>query len=326
VIVESKFSPTWWLSNPHLQTILASKVFIPPSNPTRREQIEHPDGDFLDINISLKEQGDIVALFHGLAGCVSSSYIQGAFNRLEAEGFCPVLMHWRGCGGQPNRVSHSYHSGASADISWFIDYLQLRFPERRLFALGYSLGANALLKHLGEVGSNSPLCGAMAVSPPLVLQEGANKLDQGLAKIYQRHLISLMRRQHENKRQLYPDLNLPEANKNLNTFWKFDDAITAPVHGFDGVNDYYTRCSARQFLPGIKVPTHILSARDDPFFTPRIFPELAELAADTVLEVADNGGHVGFLGRQKGHPTGNHRWLDQHVANVLLQFRLTANK
>ena len=132
MIVDSKFSPTWWLSNPHLQTILASKVFIPPSIPTQRERIEHPDGDFLDVNFSQKEQGDIVAVFHGLAGCVSSSYIQGAFATLEAQGFRPVLMHWRGCSGEPNRAPHSYHSGASDDINWFINYLSRRFPECKL--------------------------------------------------------------------------------------------------------------------------------------------------------------------------------------------------
>lgn len=266
-----------------------------------------------------------MAIFHGLAGCVSSSYIQGAFACLEAQGFRPILMHWRGCSGEPNRVAHSYHSGASNDINWFINYLNNRFPDNKLFALGYSLGANALLKHLGEAGANSPLSGAMAVSPPLVLQEGANKLDQGLARIYQRHLLSLMRRQHENKRQRYPDLDLPAAGNDLNTFWKFDDAITAPVHGYEGVTDYYTRCSARQFLPAIKIPTRILCARDDPFFTPDILPTHEELAIDTKLEITANGGHVGFLGNQTGLPTKDRRWLDQHVANVLVDFRHAAN-
>ncbi|MFT6878575.1 MAG: putative alpha/beta-fold hydrolase, partial [Granulosicoccus sp.] len=171
---------------------------------------------------------------------------------------------------------------------------------------------------LGEQGTASPLTGAMSVSPPLVLAEGATKLNTGVARIYQRYLLYLLRTQHEKKRLLYPELNLPVASSALNTFWKFDDALTAPLHGYADVNDYYDRCSARQFLPTISTPTHILSARDDPFFTPAILPDEHELSNSTVLEISDHGGHVGFL--QKGK-----RWLDEHVANKMDDFKRDAN-
>ncbi|MFK8078925.1 MAG: hydrolase [Granulosicoccus sp.] len=316
MIVESKFSPSWWLSNPHLQTILASKVYKPARITSRRERIELEDGDFIDINLSLRTQGDIVAIFHGLAGCVESSYVQGVFGSLETAGFQPVVMHWRGCSGEPNRLAKAYHSGASDDIRWFLDYLTNRFEGKRVFALGYSLGANALLKYLGEAASTSPVSAAVAVCPPLVLSEGANKLNSGFARIYQRYLLSLMRAQHERKRLALPHLNLPIADHHLNNFWKFDDAITGPLHGFDGVHDYYSKCSARQFLPSIAVPTHILCARDDPFFTRDVLPREDELTADTTLEVSATGGHVGFLGDE----AGNRRWLDNRVTAVLNQF------
>lgn len=309
-IISSPYRPARWLRNPHLQTVLASRVFIPPGIDTHRERIELPDGDFLDINLGTGTDGDIVAIFHGLAGCVQSSYVQGAFDSLQRAGFRPVLMHWRGCSGEPNRLPRAYHSGASDDIRWFIDYLAARFPARRLFALGYSLGANALLKYLGEAGGQSPVSGAMAVSPPLLLSAGADRLDTGLARVYQRHLLALMRSQHEAKRRRYPQLQLPAATTKLDSFWKFDDAITAPLHGFDGVHDYYQRCSARQFLPAIATLTHIMSARDDPFFTPEILPGADELSSQTSLEITDHGGHVGFL-------QGRERWLDHRVAEVL---------
>lgn len=317
MIVESKFSPSWWLRNPHLQTILASKVFKPAEVQTLRERIELEDGDFIDINLSKKSTGDIVAIFHGLAGCWQSSYIQGVFGTLEVAGFRPILMHWRGCSGEPNRLSRAYHSGASDDIRWFIHYLQQRFTDQRIYALGYSLGANALLKYLGEAGSDSPVHAAMAICPPLVLAEGAKQLDTGLARNYQRYLISLMRAQHERKRLAYPDLQLRTADDSLNNFWKFDDAITAPLHGYDGVQDYYERCSARQFLPSIDTPARILCARDDPFFTPAIIPGADELSATTTLEISDTGGHVGFLGSERT----KRRWLDHHAATVLTDFR-----
>jgi len=187
-----------------------------------------------------------------------------------------------------------------------------------LYAVGYSLGGNALLKYLGEQGSRSVLKAAMAVSPPLVLQEGANKLNSGFAKIYQRYLLKLMRNQHERKRLKYPDLALDAVGPELNTFWKFDDAITAPIHGFKDVHDYYQRCSARQYLSAIMTPTHILSARDDPFFTTAILPAANELSAACTLEVSDFGGHVGFLQNGK-------RWLDEHVAHILGMHRTTSS-
>ena len=317
MIVVSEFRPSWWLRNPHLQTILASKVYKPPKTLSRSERIELEDGDFIDINLSHRTHGPVVAVFHGLAGCIQSSYIQGVFQALESAGFRPALMHWRGCSGEPNRLARSYHSGASDDIAWFLHYLQQRFTGEKIYALGYSLGANALLKYLGEAGSSSELDGAMAVCPPLVLSECANQLNTGVSRIYQRYLLSLMRAQHERKRTRYPELQLPAATEKLNNFWRFDDVITAPLHGFSDAHDYYARCSARQFLPDIRVPTHILCAQDDPFFTRAILPEQNELAGNTTLELSATGGHVGFL----GHQPDRRRWLDGHVANVLDSYR-----
>ena len=312
-IIQCNFYPPYWLRNPHLQTIVASQLLKPVPVDSDQERLELPDGDFMDINLG-RQPGEIVAIFHGLAGSVQSSYIRGVFQTLQRAGFRPVLMHWRGCSGEPNRLPRAYHSGASDDIRWFVDYLAKRFPENRIYALGYSLGANALLKYLGETGSQSQLSGAMAVSPPLVLQEGANKLNQGVARLYQRHLLRVMRKHHEQKRTRYPELDLPAATGQLDSLWKFDDTITAPLHGFDGAVDYYQRCSARQFLPSIHTPTRILCAQDDPFFTPEILPGADELSQNTTLELSPTGGHVGFL-------EGRERWLDTHVANVLQDFR-----
>lgn len=317
MIVNSKFSPPWWLRNPHFQTILASKVFKPAPVSTIRERIELPDADFIDINISPRSDLPPVAIFHGLAGCIDSSYVQGVFATLENQGFRPILMHWRGCSGEPNRLPRSYHSGASEDIGWFLEYLADRFHAQGLFAIGYSLGANALLKYLGEPKVHRQLVAAVAISPPLVLELGASKLDTGLARGYQRYLLSLMRKQHEAKRERFPALNLPASGPELDSFWKFDDAITAPLHGYESVHDYYARCSARPFLKNISTPTHILCARDDPFFTPEILPGEDELSESTTLEVSEYGGHVGFL----GNDSRRRRWLDGHIADVLAEFR-----
>ncbi len=315
MIIHSKFRPSWWLSNPHLQTIYASKLSKRPEIEFNEERLELPDGDFLDLNHSTRDSGPIVCLFHGLAGCINSGYAQGIFHALEQRGMRPVFMHWRGCSGEPNRLARSYHSGSTDDIRTVITLMQNRFPFETIMAAGFSIGANALLVYLGEEGANCPLSAAVAVCPPLVLQMGANKLNSGLAKGYQRYLLNQMRSQHEAKRLRYPELKLPEAGAELDTFWKFDDVITSPIHGFKDVHDYYAQCSSRQYLPRVRVPTHILYALDDPFFTPDVLPGLDELGPRVVLEKSQYGGHIGFVSGNRIHEP--EYWLDGRIAQLL---------
>ena len=320
----SDFSPPRLLRNPHVQTLLAARALRPPRPPVGAERLELDDGDFLDLAHAEPEGAPIAraCLFHGLAGGLDSAYARGAIAALARRGIATTLMHWRGCSGEPNRLARSYHSGATEDIVRVGRLVRARHPRLPLLALGYSLGANALLLHLGTAREATPFDAAVAVCPPLVLAVGAAKLDTGAARGYRGHLLGLMRAQHEAKRARHPGLGLPPAPPSLDTFRKFDDALTAPIHGYAGVDDYYARASSRPALPGIRVPTHVLSAEDDPFFTPAILPDEAELAPGTTLEVAECGGHVGFVGaRGAGDGPGGgalgRRWLDRRVGDVL---------
>ncbi len=156
---------------------------------------------------------------------------------------------------------------------------------------------------------------AIAVCPPLVLHVGANKLNKGIARGYQRFLIGLMRDQIEAKRALYPELDLPILTDEDNNFWKVDNNFTAPVHGFDDVHDYYKRCSSRPYLKSIGIPTHIIYALDDPFFTVEVIPTEAELSPSVTLELPTHGGHVGFI--QGKIPFKPEYWLDGRIVEVL---------
>lgn len=319
MITKSKFSPRWWLRNPHFQTIAASKFVKHAPIASTEERIELPDGDFLDLNWSTLSSGPLVCLFHGLAGSINSAYATALFRHLETHGMRPVFMHWRGCSGEPNRLARSYHSGATDDIQFVVDLVRKRNPEEKVHAVGFSLGANALLKYLGEQKEGCPVSSAVAVCPPLVLSIGADKMNRGLAKGYQRYLIRLMREQHELKRQKHPELNLKPASQEWKSFWQFDNELTAPIHGFADVHDYYTQCSSRQYLSTIAVPTHILYALDDPFFTPAVVPTEKELSDSVTLELSDFGGHVGFIADRT-----NKNWLANHIGKVLMQARDTA--
>ncbi len=312
---QSKFSPRWWLRNPHLQTIYASKLAKRPEIDTQRERLELEDGDFLDLNWSKKTSGPWVCLFHGLAGCVESAYARGAITALEAAGFRPVFMHHRGCSGEPNRLKTSYHSGHTADIARVIALVHERFPNEPVGAVGYSLGANALIKYLGETGRNSGLEIAVTVCPPMLLSTCADTINTGLARVYQRYLLGLMHKQYNAKRMAYPQLELPELPNGLNSFWLFDDAVTAPLHGFRDVHDYYEQCSARQYVATVETPTKLLYALDDPFFTPSVLPNADELPSCVQMHTPQYGGHVGFVEHRA--PANHVHWLDRRLVSWL---------
>ncbi len=314
-----KFRPRWWLRNPHVQTIYASKLAKRPKTDTQHERLELADGDFLDLHWSKKTSGPIICLFHGLAGCIDSAYARGAITALEAAGYRPVFMHHRGCSGVPNRLAISYHSGHTSDIAHMISIAKERFPNERVGAVGYSLGANALLKYLGETGDASGLDLAVAVCPPLVLATCATTINTGFAKVYQRYLLKLMHAQYAAKQAAYPNLELPDLPKDLNTFWKFDDAVTAPIHGYENVHDYYERCSARPFVPQIKTPTHVLYALNDPFFSPDVLPTANELPQQVQLHTPEFGGHVGFI--EQAAPADYTHWLDRQLVNWFNQHK-----
>jgi predicted alpha/beta-fold hydrolase len=224
-------------------------------------------------------------------------------------------MHFRGCGARLNRLPRSYHSGDTGDIGFLLRTLAEREPGTPLAAVGFSLGGNALLKYLGEGDTPSGLCAAAAVSVPFMLAEGAWRLERGFSRIYQRHLI---RRLHDKVRRKFASGGCPvplDGLSRLDTFRRFDDAITAPLHGFCDVDDYYARSSSRQYLRHIRVPTLILHAEDDPFLTARAIPGAEELAPGVVLELSRRGGHVGFVGGR--WPWRARYWLEERIPEFL---------
>ena len=314
-IVTSRFEPAWWLPGANLQTLWPYYFRRSVQVDLTRERLELPDGDFVDLCLTGKAGGPVVVVFHGLEGCVDSHYVKSVLAAIEKRGWLAVLMHFRGCSSEHNRLARTYHSGDTGDIGFLIDSLHKRFPGVPIAAIGYSLGGNALLKYLGEADRNGQVHAAAAVSVPYVLAEGAKRLNTGFSRLYQRRLIGLLKRKIIGK---FSDRDCPldigEVPK-LNDFFSFDDKITAPLHGFAGVEDYYTRSSSRQYLRSINVPVLLIHARDDPFMTEDVIPAEDELSAYVQLELAQNGGHIGFVsGKAPGYPV---YWLEQRIIEFL---------
>ncbi len=297
MIRRSAFHPPWWLANAHVQTLWATLFRRSGPHPAwRPERLELEDGDFLDLHWSGSGDGPLVLVLHGLEGSAHSPYVRGLVAAVVARGWRAVVLHFRGCSGEPNRLPRSYHSGETGDLQRVVTLLREREPATPLAAVGYSLGGNVLLKWLGEQGAGAGVAAAAAVSVPLLLDEAARRMQRGFSRLYQSVLLASLRRSLAAKmRRMEMAAVDPALLGELTDFWRFDDAVTAPLHGFRDVHDYYARSSSRQFLHAIRVPTLVLHALDDPFMTPAVVPGEEELSPAVTLELSDHGGHVGFV-------------------------------
>lgn len=293
-VIESHFRPPWYLRNCHLQTVLPVLLGSGSLPLFHRERLELPDGDFLDLDW-IRSGGDRLAILcSGLEGNSRDPGMVRLARCFHAAGWDVLSWNYRGCSGEPNRLVRSYHSGATEDLAAVVN----RAGERPTALVGCSIGGNLLLKYLGEASPPPHLLAAVAISAPVDLASTARALDtRPCNRHYLRRLIASLVTKIKNKAASMPGKINLDGLDDLHGFEHFDDRFTAPMHGFLNAMDYWEKCSARQFLPAISLPTLILSARDDPFLTPESFPRTeAEANPGLFLESPGHGGHLGFIG------------------------------
>ncbi len=304
-------------SNPHFQTLMPSLLNRSSGAQFFHERFELDDGDFLDLAWRRPpDEGDrpIVVIFHGLEGSVYSPYAFRMMAALDSVGFNAVVMHFRGCFEEPNRLARAYHSGETGDAKAFVRHLGSRFPGRPLGAIGYSLGGNMLIKLMGEWGGEAPFFAAVSVSAPLRLEETASHINRGLSRFYEAILMASLRKSllQKFRRHDYAKLiGLKESEvRGLRSFWAYDDRFTGPIHGFKDAEEYYRRSSGRPYVAAIARPTLIIHAEDDPFMPKTVLPDTEELPASVTLESYRHGGHVGFVGGSLFKPV---YWLEERI-------------
>jgi predicted alpha/beta-fold hydrolase len=332
-IVKSAFQPYPMLKNQHLQTLWPTFFRKAPVICTSRERLFTPDGDFIDIDWLERPGQPLVFLVHGLASSSRAKYITGLQCSLAQSGFASVAINLRGCSGEPNRKSVSYHGGASQDLNFVITTLQERFPGRPLGGVGFSLGANILLKWLAEHKEASRLFAAVSVSAPLLLNLATEKLQRGFSRVYEQYLLGFMKWNQYQKIKALRNQGLHDELQKItqapslwkiNSLAKFDEYFTAPLHGFADAAHYYQTSSTRPRLKEIKTPTLILHAKDDPFMPTRILPEIQDLSSSVRVEVSEHGGHVGFITSQSnGSPA---YWLEERIPMFFSQFSTPSNQ
>ena len=318
----SSYHAPFWLPGGHLQTLYPPLFVQRASIGYRRERWDTPDGDFIDLDWMLNQDSGfgiqdsankpLVVLFHGLEGSSHSHYATALMAALRNVGWCGVVVHFRGCSGEINRLRRAYHSGDSTEIDWILRRLRLSHGTAPLYAAGVSLGGNALLKWLGEqnTAATSVITAAAAISAPLDLMAAGNALDTGFNLIYTHNFLTTMKRKTLAKIMLFPDLcdrGLMLASRTLR---EFDNVVTAPLHGYRDTDDYWTRASSKPLLRHIAVPTLVLNAQNDPFLPAQALPH-PDAVSDTVhLEFPATGGHVGFTdGAFPGRPD----WLPKRL-------------
>lgn len=315
------FSPPWWLPGPHLQTLWQPLFRARPVPSTDRERLVTPDGDFIDIDwFEPHRDGPLVILLHGLSGSSKSPYIRGMQVALALKGFRTVALNFRGCSGEPNHTALGYHSGETSDFSFLLQQLRQREPQTPFLAIGYSLGGNVLLKWLGETGSGADIEAAVAVSVPLRLDLCATRLDQGCSRIYRNRLLQELKEYVAGKLLRLEVLGLEEEAQKLRmlgdlrpirTFWDYDARVVGGLYGFESAKAYYDASSSRGYLSGIKRPTRIVHALDDPFMTPEVVPLDDELSPLIEMIISRSGGHVGFV--DGAFPWSHGYWLERMV-------------
>lgn len=296
------YKPAWWLPDPHTATVWGRVGRREPVIATRRERWETPDGDFLELARLDSPDGPSaprLLLLHGLEGGTHSHYAKAMFREAQSRRWNADLLLFRTCGSEPNRLARSYHSGETSDPRWVIERLVGEHPGSPIGLMGVSLGGNVLCKLLGEWGAHAPteVAGAVAVSVPFDLARASRRIGQGFGVVYERLFLRTLVPKALAKIARHPELSDLERVAGARTLWDFDDAFTAPLHGFRDAADYYARASSLPYLSRIACSTLLLSAADDPFLPPEVLGEVREAVAGSPavsIEFHDRGGHVGF--------------------------------
>jgi uncharacterized protein len=316
------FRAAWWLPGAHAQTVAGRLLRRADPPAFRRERVELPDGDFVDLDHPPPptRPNAVVLLMHGLEGSARRGYAINVYRALAARGIASVGLNFRSCSGEPNRLARSYHSGDTGDIAHVLRLLATRHGELPRGAIGFSLGGNALLKLLGELGAEArPLVqAAAAVSVPYDLGAGADALDRTWpGRAYTGAFLKTLIAKVEAKAGLLDGSCELDRIRAARSFRAFDDAATAPLHGFAHADEYYEKSSSKRYLPGIRVPTLLIHASDDPFLPRECIP-LRETAGNPWLELllTNHGGHVGFI---TGSPLSPRFWAEEQAARCLAE-------
>ena len=270
----------------------------------KRERINTPDGDFLDLDWQISGHNKLLIVCHGLEGNTSRPYILGMVKHFSLNGWDALAWNFRGCSEEINRKPRFYHSGETKDLQSVIYHSLEKYQYSEIAIMGFSLGGNLVLKFLGEKGSNVPktVRKAITFSVPMDLHTSCVQISSGIGLIYSMRFLKRLKTKVERKAEVFPEVFDLKALSGTKTLIEFDDLVTAPMHGFKNAADYYEKCSAIKFINSISIPTMVVNAQNDPFLSPSCYPVKQLLNHPCVeLLIPEQGGHCGFSDRDLHH-------------------------
>lgn len=304
-ILENQISPPFIQANGHLQTIIPSLFRSVQGITYTRERIYTPDDDFLDLDWCLNKGRKLAIISHGLEGDTTRSYVMGMVKTFQQGGDWDVLAwNCRGCSQEINRQLRFYHSGATEDLGVVIDHAINLGRYSEIGLIGFSMGGNITLKYLGEKAKTLPaeIFKAAVFSVPVDLLGSCKQLSRSFNYIYSYRFLRKLKAKVRKKAEIYPDaFDLQYLNK-VSRLMQFDEAFTAPIHGFSGALDYYQKCSSQRLLEYVGIPTLIVNAKNDPFLSESCYPyNKSRINPLLKLLVPAQGGHCGFRNKERNY-------------------------
>ncbi len=298
-VINSTYKPPFWAKSSFVATVYSGLLRSVKVLKQTRERINLPDGDFLDLDWSYasKTSNAVIILLHGLEGHAQRPYITGTAKLFNTNGIDAIGVNFRGCSGTPNVLYRSYHSGATEDLEAVVQYVVSKKTYTNIYIKGISLGANMVLKYVGEGRSLvSELKAVIAVSSPCDLKGSCDALLSLKNRHYAIKFLDHLKRKLIPKIAKFPDKINKADYKFIKNLLDFDNVYTSKAHGFKDAFDYYEKASSLQFLQNIKVPTLLINALNDSFLSADCYPvKQAKANPNLYLEMPKYGGHVGFI-------------------------------
>ena len=295
ILNAENYRPGLIFRNAHINTIFPPVFRKIKQPPFVRERLTTPDNDFLDVDWLKKGNSRLAILCHGLEGSSDSQYIKGTANLLHEKSWDVLALNYRSCSGEINRQYRMYHSGATDDLHFVVSEVEIAYSD--IVLIGFSLGGNLVLKYCndGIYELSQKIKKAVAVSVPVDLSGAAVEIMKPKNKIYERRFLKSLSQKALVKSRQFPD-RFPIADfQKVKNLRDFDEYFTGPIHGFEGAENYYIRCSSLPFLENVRFPTLILNAKDDTFLSESCYPMHLAKASDLLyLSAPKYGGHVGF--------------------------------
>ena len=300
-IIESNYKPPFYFKNGFISTVY-SGLIRRVSLEQKRERITLPDGDFLDLDWSHStvKSDKLIILLHGLEGHGQRPYVTGAAKYFNENKIDAVCVNFRGCSGEENLNYYSYHSGETKDLAFIINHAISIKKYAEIYLKGVSLGANIILKYLGERDDvPAEVKAAIAVSVPCDLYGSCKELHKLKNKLFHDRFLKDLVVRLRGKQQRFPSKLTKKDVDSIKTLIDFDDVYTSKAHGFKDAIDYYSTCSSLQFLNNINTPSLIINALNDSFLSAECYPvKEAKNNPNLYLEMPLLGGHAGFIDKK----------------------------